>query len=172
MARKARWDKPLKIVTEYDLKSLRGLLASKAPIGKPRPKGFTVRGKRYTYRNPPPAPGQLRKSFYRKGAVTLSRDGKRVLIESDVPYARAVDKGHRAFTVRPVRAEYLMFKAGGKVVFTKKARIPRTSGKKFVKAAANEWRKRRGIKPAIRIRWKPYKGGVSGAGAARARGMD
>lgn len=153
---KPGFNAPLKIVTEFDLKSLRGLLAREAPIGKTRPSGFTVGGKKYTYREKPPAPGRLRKSFFLKGAVRLNRKKTGVVIHSDLPYARAVDKGHRAFTVRPKNAKFLMFRGTGRKRFFKEARIPRTKGVGYVKSAVTEWKSRRGIRAGIKVRWAPH----------------
>jgi hypothetical protein len=173
MATKTKWTKPLKVVTHLDLKSLRGLLAKHAPIGKKRPSGFMVGKKRYTYRVPPRSPGRLRKAFYKKGAVKLSRSGKSILIEAPgADYARAVDKGRRGFTVTPKRkGKNLMFSFAGRFFF-KRARIPPAKGQHFTKAAFKEWASRRKIHKSIKIRWaaRGEKGGVTTTGSRLMRG--
>lgn len=160
---------PLKIDVELDLKSLRGLLAKHAPIGKTRPSGFTVGGKKYTYREKPQAPGRLRKSFFLKGAVRLNRKKTGVLIHSDLPYARIQDKGGKipAHT-QPAGAKKMMFKAGGKLRFVRHRKGFRLKGTDYTKAAVEEWRTRRGIKAGIKVRWAPHKKGAKPSEVAEA----
>lgn len=177
MATKAGFDGPLKILTQMDVNSLKGLLAKHAPIGKKRPSGFTVGGKRYTYRKTPPAPGRLRKSFFKSGAVKLNRRKTGIIIDIPLPYAGAVDQGRRAVTIpkSPKTTGNLMFKVGGRVIFAKQVKQPArratNAGKGFVKPAVKEWLERRGLrKRGVNIVWDTGKTGL-GATIGRAGGL-
>ena len=130
-----------------------------APKGKARPKSFTIGKKTYTYRAAPPAPGRLRASFGKKGAVKLSSSGKSILINSDLPYARIQDKGGIIPPYRqPETSPMMMFRAGGKVVFTRYRGRIKIKGQKYIQAAFNEWTSRRKIGKNIKVRWASRKG--------------
>lgn len=186
MADKPGFDGPLKILTQMDVNSLKGLLAKHAPIGKKRSQtisGITrlATGKRrgtrgsFTYRNAPPAPGRLRKSFFKSGAVKLNRQKTGIEINIDLPYAGAIDQGRRAVTIKPKVANRLMFKLGNRIIFAKKvtqpARRATNAGKGFVKPAVKEWLERRGLrKRGVEIVWDKGKKGL-GATVGRAGGL-
>ena len=167
MAKKG-WDRPLKVKIEPDIKAFQKLLIRHAPRGKKRDAGYTVGGKYYAYENPPPAPGRLKKSFKKPGAVKLSKSGKTIYVYSDLPYAKSVDKGHKSYYVGPSKKRYgdwlraggrkkghrpmLMFKLGNRFFF-KNVRIPKTSGSDYTGAAFREWAGRSKIKRNIKVKW-------------------
>ena len=164
MARKTGFNKPLKVkvqITPRDVASLRMLLAHRAPLGKARPAGFNIKGKQYTYRNPPPSPGKLRQSFLKPGSVKLTRKGTGVIIRSDLPYARIQDQGGtiKAHT-QPAGAPNMMFKRGGKFVFTRQRGTIRIKSQKYFDKALTDWVTKRGFAQRIRVQWAAFKGGA------------
>lgn len=150
--------RPLGANIRLDLNRLRAELKKSSPLGKPRPTGFQIGKKYYRYRKVE-APGKLKASWSNPSSVQLSRSGKTILIRSNLPYARAVDKGRRAITFGPKNAKFLMFGVGGKGVFARQVTQKARRGQFYVKKAIANWRKQApGRRAGLRVRWAPWRG--------------
>lgn len=155
MANKAGFEKPVGAVVRLRLNRLRSALKQYSPQGRPRQKGFTVNGKRYTYKTDY-TPGKLKKSWDDPNTVRLAPSGKTIIIDNPLPYARAQDKGANIPTRYPKKpGGFLMFRFHGKI-FHKQARGFKLKGQNFVKKAVDSWKSQ--FDDAPNVRWAPYRG--------------
>ena len=153
------FEKPVGAVVRLRLNRLRAALRDESPVGKKRQKSFTIGGKTYRYRKPPPPPGRLKKSWSNPNTVKLSASGKTIIITNPLPYARAQDQGANIPERVAKPGKFLMFR-GRTSVFHKRAAGFRlrasNSGKGYVKPAVEKWKK--GFKGAPNVRWAPFRG--------------
>lgn len=155
------WEKPVGVAIPARLRSLRMKLKKHSPKGKPRPRGFRVGGKFYTYRKPY-TPGGLKASWLDKTTVRLSKNS--ILIENPLPYARFQDKGGwiKSFRAKPGKMLMYMFK--GRVFHKTGGGVYVKKHKGFVKKAIQEWRERWNKDPIVkyalpdRVQWAPWRG--------------
>ena len=153
-AGRAGFEKPVGAALRLRLNRLRRELKAASPKGKPRPRGYRVGGKFYTYRKPY-IPGKLKSSWDNPATVQLAPSGKSIIIRNDLPYARAQDKGASIPTRYPKKGKFLMFPGGGKF-FHKKAKGFRLRGQSYVQDAVQNWARKWGYED--NVRWAPYRG--------------
>lgn len=87
-------------------------------------------------------------------------DGHTIEIKSDLPYARIQDEGGTipAHTQMPGRPN-MMFRAGGRVVFTRSRGPITIKPKHYIKSIVDDWLARRGFKSGkrgITVKWATY----------------
>lgn len=156
--KEAGFTRPVGAAVRLRLNRLRRIIKEESPIGKPRPRGYTVGGKRYTYRKPY-RPGSLKRSWDLPGTVVLSASGKTIQIRNPLPHAKAQDKGARIPERRPRRSRgkgaMLMFPAGGRF-FHRRAKAFKLKGQDYVRRAVEIWRKRWGYEE--NVRWSSQRG--------------
>jgi len=81
--------------------------------------------------------GALRRS------ISMSYKPIQVSVYTNQNYAIPVHEGYRAHTIYPVRAGALRFKTkSGKIVYAKRANIPRYKGNPFFRRAVNDAKRR------------------------------
>jgi hypothetical protein len=155
MPTKQGFQQPVGRVMRLRLDRLRATLKKNSPVGKPRPSGYRVGKRFYSYRKPY-TPGTLRDSWDNKDTVRLSKSGKTVLIVNDLPQAHTTSKGARPHIIRAKRAKFLMFKKGGKVRFKESVNHPGNEGTNWIRKSIREWASK--FEDAPRTRFEPYRG--------------
>lgn len=93
--------------------------------------------------------GRLRASIRAEPPRIFSLRGS-VTVGSDVEYAAMVNDGTRPHQIRPVRAQALRFRVGGRVVYARVVNHPGTRARPFLDRALREVAAQRGYTYRIR----------------------
>ena len=93
--------------------------------------------------------GRLRASIRAEPPRIFSLRGS-VTVGSDVEYAGFVNDGTRPHQIRPVRAQALRFRVGGRIVYAKVVNHPGTRARPFLDRALREVAQARGYTYRVR----------------------